>query len=95
MQSKSDEQAVLPHRGGVIGAADSGTVHGNVAGARRAQQPGLSPRGTKQIKAPEEYRLSKQVSTVREIVTTFAGPQPSRGESPAVPRLNCTDVKSS
>ena len=27
----------------LIGAADSGPVHGNVTGARRAQQPGLSP----------------------------------------------------
>ena len=89
------EQQHVEHRGGVIGTADSGSVHGIVTGARRAQQPGVKPRGTKQVKAPKEFRLSKPVSSLREIVKTFAGPQPSRGESPAVPDGNCTDVKSS
>ena len=56
---------------------------------------GVKPRGTKQVKAPEEYRFSKLVSTVREIVTTFSGPQPSGGESQAVPMLNCTVARPS
>ena len=60
------EQQHVEHRGGVIGTADSGSVHGIVTGARRAQQPGLSPGGTKQVKAPVESRLGKRDSTARE-----------------------------
>ena len=89
------EQQHVEHRGGVIGTADSGSVHGIVTGARRAQQPGVKPRGTKQVKAPKEFRLSKPVSSLREIVKTFSGPQPSGGESQAVPMLNCTVARPS
>ena len=67
-----DGQQHVEHRGGVIGTADSGSVHGIVTGARRAQQPGVKPRGTKQVKAPVESRFGKRDSTAREQDVDFA-----------------------